>query len=99
MHTQTIPTILTLRRNLTHVDVGQGLELWYSYRTVVAFRHVDRYGARVVVRENDWGPTTGRHLNEIDGGSKDARSLRIAAAEFERRLLEASSAPMKEAQS
>jgi hypothetical protein len=25
------------------------------------------------VRRNDWGPTTGKHLNRIDGGAKASR--------------------------
>ena len=54
----------------------QGL-FWFSYRTLVAFTAGDRR----VVRENDWGPTTGKHLNWIDGGNKAAR---VSSAEFER---------------
>lgn len=51
------------------VDVGP-VAIWFSYRTPVAF-HVD--GHDRVVRENSWGPTTGKHLNAIDGGDKKAR--------------------------
>lgn len=52
--------------------------VWFSYQTMVAFQ-VD--GHARVVRENDWGPTTGKHLNAIDGGCKRAR---VSSEEFER---------------
>ena len=78
-----LPTIChpTDRPNLTEVSVGP-IELTYSYRTVIRF-----YGPgepRFVVRANDWGPTTGKHLNYCDGGDKAAR---IPGPEFEARLL------------
>ena len=38
------------------------------------------------VRENDWGPTTGKHLNWIDNGNKEHR---ISGEEFEKQLAEA----------
>lgn len=58
--------------------------IWFSYRTPVAFRTFGENG-RMVVRENDWGPTTGKHLNWIDGGDKGSR---ISGQEFERLLAE-----------
>lgn len=54
-----------------------GIDCYFSYKTLVAFRHPD---TGLVVRENSWGPTTGKHLNAIDGGDKKARK---PAAEFE----------------
>jgi len=53
--------------------------LWFSYSTLVAF-HVE--GQRRVVHENQWGPTTGKHLNAIDGGTKEAKANRVKEAEF-----------------
>lgn len=44
-------------------------DLYFSYCTLIAFRHHDK----LFVRENQWGPTTGKHLNAIDGGRKQAR--------------------------
>ena len=52
-----------------------GMELYYSYKTLVAFR----YNGRLVVRENDWSTTTGKHLNLLDGGDKKSR---VGAGEF-----------------
>jgi len=57
---------------------GQGNVYWFSYHTLIAFKTVD--GPKVV-RENSWGPTTGKHLNAIDGGNKKSR---LNPVEFER---------------
>jgi hypothetical protein len=65
--------------NFARVDLGS-LSIWFSYQTAVGFQ---LEGTTPVVRENVWGPTTGRHLNEIDGGNKSGR---ISGADFEQRL-------------
>lgn len=70
-----MPTINT-GSNWAHVRTPQG-ELWFSYRTLIAFQ---KKGCKQVMRENDWGPTTGKHLNTIDHGPK---SERLPAAAFE----------------
>jgi hypothetical protein len=54
--------------------------LWFSYRTLVAFQ-VGKYPR--IVSENCWGPTTGRHLNAIDGGYPACKA-RVSRADFER---------------
>lgn len=62
---------------LTHVEVG-GVAVWFSYSTPVAIR---RDGHDLIVRENVWGTTTGKHLNAIDGGhSRTAEGRAIVAA-------------------
>jgi len=63
-------------------SIGQK-EIYFSYQTPVAFYTP---GTGLVVRENSWGPTTGKHLNAIDSGRKNER---ISGAEFEQRLAEA----------
>ena len=55
-------------------------DVYFSYKTPVAFR-VNGSGLRV--RQNDWGPTTGKHLNAIDGGNRKAR---IPGEQFEQEL-------------
>ena len=65
------------RVNSLRVDIGI-LTLWFSYKTVVAFS----LPGELVIRENDWGPTTGKHLNWIDLD----KSKRIPSDEFEARL-------------
>lgn len=57
-----------------------GLTVWFSYQTPVAFR-VDEH--LKVVRENIWGPTTGKHLNWIDGGGAAVKQ-RVSEDEFKR---------------
>ena len=59
------------------------ITVWFSYQTPVAFRGG---GFPMTVRENDWGPTTGKHLNWIDNGNKKDR---ISGGEFEKQLAEA----------
>lgn len=51
--------------------------VWFSYKTLVAFFIDGKY----VVHTNDWGITTGKHLNAIDGGNKAGR---VSDAEFQR---------------
>lgn len=63
------------------VELGS-LTLYFSYETCVAF---DTPYGKTVVSKNVWSTTTGRHLNEIDGGRKDER---VEHAEFKRRLAE-----------
>ena len=58
--------------NTIRVDIGS-LTLWFSYKTVVAFQ-ID--GRLKRVSKNAWGPTTGKHLNWIDGGDKSSRLSR-----------------------
>ena len=60
------------------------ITIWFSYKTPVAFREIG--GPHTVVRKNDWGGTTGKHLNAIDGGAKQDR---IPSAAFEAQLQKA----------
>jgi len=62
------------------VDIGP-LNLWFSYETIVGFSD----GGGIKVCENQWGSTTGKHLNWIDGGNKKNR---LKAEEFDRQLKE-----------
>ena len=54
--------------------------VWFSYQTMVAFYS---HETGLVVRENDWGPTTGKHLNWIDGGNK---AERVSSELFQQKL-------------
>ena len=49
---------------------GDWFELYFSYNTIVAFHE---RGHKMVVSQNVWSSTTGRHLNEIDDGEKEDR--------------------------
>lgn len=71
-----------IKPNFTKINVG-ALTVWFSYETPIAFK-VD--GQPRVVQENIWSATTGKHLNSIDGGSKEAKAKRVSSVEFNRAL-------------
>ena len=75
----TCPKIDRISANFVSFSLP-GFKVWFSYDTVVALE-TKKYG--LVVRENDWSNTTGRHLNLIDGGDKAAKKDRLPSAEFE----------------
>lgn len=52
----------TNRPNFTVVQLGN-LSVWFSYETPIAFQ--SGHG-RIVVRENEWGPTTGKHIGYVN---------------------------------
>ena len=56
--------------------------IWFSYETPVAFWN----GNKLIVSENEWGCTTGRHLNSIDGGGREEKEKRIPHEELLRIL-------------
>jgi len=62
--------------NAKRINLGN-LTLYFSYETLVAI-----YDNGLKVIENCWGPTTGKHINAIDGGSIEARARRLSADEF-----------------
>lgn len=59
--------------NSTLVSIGD-MDLYFSYKILVAFR---KHG-RLHVRANVWSSTIGKHLNAIDGGHR----ARLTEAEF-----------------
>ena len=61
-----------MNNKLTTVYIGDK-KVFFSYETPVAFWN----GHRLLVSQNEWSRTTGRHLNAIDGGSKEAKENRI----------------------
>ncbi len=68
--------------NCLRITIGD-LTLWFSYETVVAYYD---FTDGKIVSENNWGPTTGKHLNWIDGGGDQARAKRLPRDVFERQL-------------
>jgi hypothetical protein len=81
-----LPSFETYCDNTTAVnallfDLGCGLLVWFSYRTPVAFA---LHGEKVV-RRNEWGPTTGKHLNAIEPDKR----RRVSSEAFEAALTEA----------
>lgn len=59
-----------------------GVVFYYSYETIVA---IEWGGFNSAVSENVWGPTTGRHINWLDNGNKNAR---LPREEFEEKVKE-----------
>lgn len=57
---------------------SKGQDFYFSYNTLVAFRTKE---SGLVVRENDWGPTTGKHLNWIC----EDKSIRVDEETFNKR--------------
>lgn len=53
------------------------VDVYFSYKTPVAFRAPE---IGMVIRENCWGNTTGKHLNWINSD----KSVRVSGAEFEK---------------
>ncbi|HUT57202.1 MAG TPA: hypothetical protein VNA25_04940 [Phycisphaerae bacterium] len=70
--------------NTTALRFGDALTVYFSYSTPVAFMAP---GTGIVARINVWGPTTGKHISEIDGGEYNAR-LRHDGEMFEEMLQE-----------
>ena len=62
--------------NNTHQLNTSSFTIWFSYETPIAFNHPN---VGFIIRENSWGPTTGKHLNNIDSNKEE----RIASQEFE----------------
>lgn len=81
MPTNEIPTLSNLGPNFTCVTIG-GVSVWFSYTTPIAVLSPETDG--IIVRENDWSTTTGKHLNAIDGGTRADKARRIPGADFER---------------
>ena len=47
-----------------------GSRFYFSYTALVAYK---KLGEKMVVCQNRWGSTTGKHLNWIDGGNQAER--------------------------
>ena len=56
------------------------IKIYYSKDVPIAFETPE---SGLVVCKNIWGPTTGNHLNTIDGGGKNHKK-RVSYVEFEK---------------
>ena len=72
----------SIDRNSASFTDANGRDYWFSYKTLIAFQS---NGERIV-RRNDWSQTTGKHLNAIDGGDKDAKAVRLSEEDFKAAL-------------
>jgi len=66
-----------IANNFTSVNIN-GVRVWFSYETAIGFA----FAGNIVVRQNVWGTTTGKHLNRIDGGDKTAKANRVGSDDF-----------------
>ena len=67
---------------LVFTDVN-GIEYYFSYKTLVAFNHKSLWAdGGLVIRENIWGNTTDKHLNWID----EDKSKRVNTETFFEKL-------------
>lgn len=71
------PIIETIKPNFTKIYTDKGA-FWYSYRTCIAFKA----SGKTVIRENEWGPTTGKHLNYVHPN----HDIRVTSNAFEAAL-------------
>lgn len=78
------PKIRIFAVNFVRVDVNE-LSMWFSYETMIAFQAPE---TGLVVHQNDWSTTTGKHLNEIDGGDYQAKNARLSGSEFAKKFQE-----------
>ena len=61
----TLPTLTRFFNNkLTRVGMGP-TTLWFSYETLIAFTVPTPDGFFRAVRHNEWGSTTGKHINSL----------------------------------
>ena len=67
--------------NFYNVHTSEAL-FWFSYATCIAFTtYTGKDGTQTHIRENDWGPTTGKHLNHVEMNSRNVQH-RIPGEEF-----------------
>jgi len=55
--------------NGKRIKIGSKMEIYVSYETVIGFWTPE---TGLKVRHNEWGPTTGGHINAIPGIDKSA---------------------------
>ena len=63
---------LRTTKNL-YSDIVNGYQVFYSYNTAIGINN----NGKLILSENVWSTTTGRHLTWIDGGSKEAKKSMI----------------------
>ncbi len=71
----------TNKVNFTIVHLSER-SIAFSYKTIIGVTGEDNY--RWTLRTNEWGPTTGKHLNYLD----EDKSVRLPSGQFEELLKE-----------
>jgi hypothetical protein len=65
------------KTNFHKVEIGRNIAFFFSYEALVAIQTPFEF----IVSENIWGPTTGKHINDID----PHKSFRIPGDEFQKK--------------
>ncbi len=61
------------------IDLGT-LTVWFSFKTPIAFRAP---GTPTIVRQNEWGATTGKHLKWIGSETSNTAAILVSSEQFE----------------
>lgn len=69
-------------KNCLRVDIGD-LILYFSYATVIAFQTPE---TGFMASENDWGPTTGKHIKWAESEWGASKKERIPTGKFDEYL-------------
>lgn len=75
----------TGRKTEARILTTPDADLFFSYQTCIAYRVWDGESMESLRRPNDWGPTTGRHFNELGCANFECASSGDA---FEAKLAE-----------
>lgn len=68
---------LEVDNKFAKLTIGE-VTIFFSYETPIAYVE----NGFVVIRQNDWGATTGKHLNRVNTDKK----IRISGEQFEKAL-------------
>lgn len=68
--------------NNFHTVKIRDLRVWFSYKTPVAFQKGED---SVIVCENKWGRTTGKHINHV---KERYEFIQVPIGDFENKLLQ-----------
>lgn len=62
-----------IQTNFHSIMLGDSTTLYFSYETLIAIRH----NGKLHISQNEWGTTTGKHLNWINND----KPIRIKSSE------------------
>ena len=71
-----VDTYVNNQWNNIRVSSQHGM-VWFSYSTPIAFQPL---GETLIIRQNDWSATTGKHLNAINAD----KDIRVTGERFEK---------------
>lgn len=75
-----LPTVRVIASNFVHITMGD-LKMWFSYGTLIAFHRT-----KLIISENIWTKTTGKHLNQINSNKTIRVPYQIFTNEWHKSL-------------